>query len=1261
MAEVVMNIACSIVPELVKKPVVAIGREVGYLFHYNRNIADLRNHITNLKELRVYVQGKVGEAHRNGEVTIPEVDEWLRTVNIVIEEYGELLHAEELVVNNKCFIGLCPDLKSRYKVSKKAKKGISIAAEFENKTSFYRVSVPAPLPTLPSLGSVYFESRESTFAMIVDALKDDEINIIGVWGMGGVGKTTVVKEIAKYAEINHLFDEVVMAVVSLTLDIRKIQDQIADMLGLHMDVESDYGRAGRLHERIKRAKRILIILDDVWESLSLDAIGIPHSHAHKGCKIVLTSRNERVCVEMDAQKCFCINVLSKSDAWTLFKRTAGNIEELPDVLPIAKEVAQECAGLPLAIVTVARALRGKSDVVWKDALHQLNKSVSRTISGVHDYMYVSLQLSYDYLESEELKHFFLLCCLFPKGYDIPIESIVRYGMGLRLFEHNSTLVELRVGAQTMFEVLKSCSLLLDGNVEESIRMHDIVRDFAIKVASRGEHAFLIRAGWKLTEWPKVKAIEQYRVISLIENPIQEFSSGNSCPNLEMLLLQCESDSVKISGDFFDAMTNLKVLDIRQMSIPQMPTSLGCLKKLRTLCLQSCKVPDLSVIGNLKDLEILSIADPDVVELPLGFRQLIKLRLLDLTDCQKLRIIPPGVMSSWTLLECLYMRNSFKDWGVHSQDKETSNASLTELKASSCLKGLEMHIPDAELYPKDLVFDNLLEFKITIGNNFDQHYASSYTTNLKLETCQGIALEGGGVNMLLKRAQLVVLKDLGVVGNVLCDLTDNGFSDLKCLRVDDCHGTENVVNTNEWMPPCVFPVVEVLDLSYMCNLREICQGHLPSRSFCKLRELRLFELPALINLWDDPIGNSCFGSLRVVTISDCDELKHLFRQCIAGGLRQLEELDVRSCSNMEEILAKDGEGAVAQENVIVFPELKSMKLVGLPNLMRFCHKTNILPSDSSLDDPAQEPLFDRKVVFPALEELDLWGLYNIKDIWHIQLLPTESFCRLRKLSIGYCENLITVIPPGVGEWLKNLEEFSVWDCDLVEEVCEDHDLTLPQIRVFRLLGLPRLKHIWWNKVSSRFYSLQNLKTLRIYRCKGLKYLFSVSASKGLKQLQTLKIGKCDMMKEIVAAESQEEDYDVDTIVFPQLQTLEIKYMLQLTSFYQGNCTLQFLSLEKLMLEKCPLMKTFTEKPIDASTTTQHFFSDQSFSAGLLITPKLHNIRFGYLEEVWKGDLNSTVHFLSKERKPGEWEGKEEGGTVTAQQFHSEIVEEEEDKV
>ena len=159
---------------------------------------------------------------------------------------------------------------------------------------------------------------------------------------------------------------------------------------------------------------------------------------------------------------------------------------------VANEVCIECRRLPIALVTVGSAMKGKdAPTLWNEAARELRKSVPTNIEGVDQQVYKSLTLSYDCLQDEEAKACFLLCSLFPKDHNILIEDLVRYGMGLRVFKKVDTVHEARGSAKSVTNNLIVACLLLASDKQDCIKMHDVVRDVAIDI---GSEKYFVRAG-----------------------------------------------------------------------------------------------------------------------------------------------------------------------------------------------------------------------------------------------------------------------------------------------------------------------------------------------------------------------------------------------------------------------------------------------------------------------------------------------------------------------------------------------------------------------------------------------------------------------------------------------------------------------------------------------------------------------------------------------------------------------------------------------
>lgn len=102
--------------------IVPIGRPFGYVIYYHKNINTLKNRIPNLANVQIGVQGSVNAADRAGELILPNVQDWLTRVDLIAQESTNFF-SNEVKENPKCLGQFCClDLKSRYQVSKKAKK-----------------------------------------------------------------------------------------------------------------------------------------------------------------------------------------------------------------------------------------------------------------------------------------------------------------------------------------------------------------------------------------------------------------------------------------------------------------------------------------------------------------------------------------------------------------------------------------------------------------------------------------------------------------------------------------------------------------------------------------------------------------------------------------------------------------------------------------------------------------------------------------------------------------------------------------------------------------------------------------------------------------------------------------------------------------------------------------------------------------------------------------------------------------------------------
>ena len=200
----------------------------------------------------------------------------------------------------------------------------------------------------------------------------------------------------------------------------------------------------------------------------------------------------------------------------------------------------------------------------------------------------------------------------------------------------------------------------------------------------------------------------------------------------------------------------------------------------------------------------------------------------------------------------------------------------------------------------------------------------------------------------------------------------------------------------------------------------------------------------------------------------------------------------------------------------------------------------------------------------------------------------------------------------------IESIELNHCDLLEvifqleelNVEESHmALVLDQLRELVLYVLPKLTHIW-KKGPERIMGFGNLRLLNVNECDSLTYLFSPSIAKLLVMLETINVGKCEKIEEILArAGEEEEEKDV---LFHKVNSISFKGLPNLKFFCNEANALEWPSLKEIEVINCPSFSTFIPSK--------------------LITPKLEGVYNGYLKGVemyhWMGDLNATIEHIFK---------------------------------
>ncbi|XP_058105898.1 disease resistance protein At4g27190-like [Magnolia sinica] len=474
------------------------------------------------------------------------------------------------------------------------------------------------LPTTKLVGRT---TAERNLEQIWESLMDDETRLIGVYGMGGVGKTTIMRHI-----YNRIKSQKIWVTVSNDFSIGRLQNSIAQAIGLDLSNEHDeIRRSMKLLEALKRREKLVVIFDDMWKPFPLENVGIPEDNA---CKVVLTTRLKNVCRGMNCEKKITVEVLSKEEAWELFKGKLGaDVVLSSGIEKIAKLMTEECDGLPLGIITVASAMREKDDIEeWRNALEELKRSTTE-IEGMNDEVFPILKFSYDRLKSESVRSCFLYCALFPEDHQTPAKELIRYWMAEGLIDDMGDWEKKVDKGHTILNVLIDVCLLVRWGSTQVV-MHDLIRDLAIGI-TRKSPRFVVKAGIQITGSIDIEEFtEDAERISFMRNEIEMLSGEPNCPKLSTLLLRENPLSGNISHEFFNRMNSLRVLDLSNTQIEYLPASVSDLENLHALLLNRCvRLREVPSLAKLKRLRILNLSDTDIKEVPDGMECLVNLKEL----------------------------------------------------------------------------------------------------------------------------------------------------------------------------------------------------------------------------------------------------------------------------------------------------------------------------------------------------------------------------------------------------------------------------------------------------------------------------------------------------------------------------------------------------------------------------------------------------------------------------------------------------------
>ncbi|XP_063946462.1 disease resistance protein RPV1 [Daucus carota subsp. sativus] len=884
-------------------------------------------------------------------------------------------------------------------------------------------------------------------------IKSDDFCTIGLWGMGGIGKTTTAKaffnKYSKDFDISCFVENVIQNSKGSNPLVSLLEQLLSELLKRKDYKVPDVERGTRLLKQILSSKKALVVLDDLDQSNHSELLVWICNLFSDGSRIIVTTRDVNLLYQLrvDISKVYIYKVkkLSPEESLELFNCHAFRKATPPENLrELSVKIVDYVEGLPLALKVLGSSLRGRTDVsFWKAQLQKVR--VNPEIQNI-------LKLSYDGLGDKTEKALFLDIVFFFIGKD--------KDEGAHVFRSCNFCPEAGIPI-----LLERCLITIDKN--NTFQMHALIQDMGKDVIleeskhgkakrlylSNGNpcHALQNLEGTDTVEGlilinlsmmerhVSAKIFERFlnlRLLEIIgaldikgnfENSFHELRCirWSHCPwtHIPISFRPRKLISLIMPFNKFKTLpkgiTNLKTIDFSYSKNLKIADDFRDVRLVDKLLLNSCHRL-LKIHPSIEQLTTLSHLDlgecNNLKELPEHVGRLNKLGHFDLRDCQSLKRLPEAV-KNLTSLSCLNMS------GCHSLKQ------LPEQLGN--LKGLKM---------LNLSHTSIEQLPDTIAH-------------LK----ELIRLEIMGCKKLLKLPeQLGDLRSLKVFDATYCAIEQlpdsfSNLTDLVDLQLPYCENLTSLPNSM-WN----LKMLEELNLEGCKNLERLPEqlGMMQRLQHLDATGTAVEEIPGSIGL---------LSRLKILNCRWCEKLEY-----IPNSIRNILSLEILD-------LMDSGLSAVN-----LLDTVKNMKWKGLSlHLSLRCDIKLLLPVILDISSLESLSLTDEGESFFSTKPFSLSKLFNLQFLELVNCRSLGSSFpevppNLRGLTVGNYATL-EQLPDLSG--LKQLKRLSMWNCS-------------------RLQTLPPLP--------------PHLFLLYVYDCSSLQDLPDLSM---FKELELLMVQKCRNLESI----------------------------------------------------------------------------------------------------------------------------------------------------
>ncbi|XP_071728860.1 putative disease resistance RPP13-like protein 1 [Rutidosis leptorrhynchoides] len=811
------------------------------------------------------------------------------------------------------------------------------------------------------------EKEKTRLGLVVKEDRPKNINRKYQTSMGGVGKTTLARLLYNDNQVKDHFDLKAWVCVSDDFDrfgISKVifqsvagqNKEFADLNLLQVDLKN-----------LLTGKRFLLVLDDVWSESYDDweTLVTPFHACAPGSKIILTTRKEQLLKKIGYNHIDHLQSLPHDESLSLVALHAlgvNNFDLHPKLKPYGEGIVEKCGDLPLALKAVGRLLRskGNGEENWKEVL---NSDIWRLEDGGG---IKALKLSYHDL-SACLKRLFAYCSLFPKDYIFDKRELVLLWMAEGFLHHSIPDKSEEDFGHECFDELLSRSFFQHAPSDRLLFvMHDLMNDLATSIA--GE--FFVRLDNKMEEKDKgSKGLEKYRHMSFVREEYgayKKFKAFEGARSLRTFL--ATSVGVIKRWDYF-YLSNKILVDI----LPELPL----LRVLNLSNFQISEVPES--IGNLRHLRYLNLSRTEITQLPESVCNLYNLQTLILFGCESLVKLPNNLSK----LKNLRHFDIRKTPGLNNMPLEMGNLNSLQTLSKIILGGENGRFKTSELKElKNLCGEISIECLEKVQNVTHVQEANfSHKRISKLEVkWSDDEFDGCHRNHVLEKEALEGLKPHN--------------DTLKKLKIVSYGGIE----LPNWVAHPSFGGLSRVSISgcKKCTCLPSL-GQLQS-----LEELFIGGMDEVYNVGFEFLGTTgvgvSFTSLKTLCF---ENMKGWESWSTKSGVvfPCLEKLIIVGCPNL------------VQVSIEALPPLRHLAItkcdhIVLISLVRAASSvtTLFLNGISGLTDEVWRGVIE---YVGEVEELFIWRCDEIRYLWESKVKASRVLVSLRMLSVSNCNNLVSL--------------------------------------------------------------------------------------------------------------------------------------------------------------------------------------------------------------------------------------------------------------